>query len=155
MIRRLISKFNRSLTERLVSSRRQHTAPVRVWFEPDINTLQNRELAKNMAVPGETVDLSRTGVAFLISAIRINEKYFVGQDRKLNIEIDLPSGKVEMQVIGRRYEKVGIHLSTEKFLIGSHIVRIESESNATFDHFLRHGPEKNKVGRVGLKLGID
>ncbi len=155
MIRRLISKFNRSLSERLVPARRKHAAPVRVWFEPDVNTPHNRQIAKNMAIPGETVDLSRTGVAFIISAIRINEKYFVGQERKLNIEIDLPSGKVEMQVVGRRYEKVGIHLSTEKFLIGSHIVKIESESNAVFDHFLRHGSGRKKSGRGGLELGID
>ena len=155
MIRNWISKFNRSLSERLVSSRRRHTAPIRVWIEPDINTPHHREIAKNLAIPGETVDLSRTGVAFLVSSIRVNERYLVGQDRKLNIEIDLPSGKVAMQVVGRRYEKVGMHSSHEKFLIGSHIIRIESESNAVFDHFLRHGAGRRKKPVGGLELGID
>lgn len=155
MLRRLISTFNRSITERLVSSRRSYTAPLRVWFEPEINTPHQQEVAKNMAIPGETVDFSRTGIAFLASSIRINEKYLVGQDRKLNIEIDLPSGKVAMQVVGRRYEKVGTTASTEKFLVGVHIVRIESESNAVYDHFLRHGSERQKKAAVGLELGLD
>lgn len=108
-----------------------------------------------MAMSGETVDLSRTGVAFLVSAIRINEKYLVGQDRKLNIEIDLPLGKVTMQVIGRRYEKVGMHLSMEKFLIGSTIISVESDSNATFDQFLRNGTGQKSPANPSLELGID
>lgn len=155
MIRSLIAKFNRSLSERLVSSRRKFSAPMRVWFEPEANSPHHHEIAKNMALPGETVDLSRTGVAFLVSSIRDNEKYLVGQDRKLNIEIDLPSGKVTMQVIGRRYEKVGVHLSVEKYLIGAHIIRLESESNAAYDHFLRNGAGRRKRTPGSLELGID
>ena len=127
---------------------------MRVWFEPEVDSPHHREVAKNMAMPGETVDLSRTGIAFVTSAIRINEKYLVGQDRKLNVEIDLPSGKVTMQVIGRRYEKVGVHLSMEKFLVGAHIIRLESESNAAYDHFLRKGAGRRKAAG-SLELGID
>lgn len=154
MIRKLISRFNRSVSERLVSSRRRYAAPLRVWFEPEINSPHHQEIAKNAAIHGETVDLSRTGVAFLVSSIRVNEKYLVGQDRKLNIEIDLPSGKVNMQLFGRRYEKVGLHVSMEKFLVGAHIVRIDSESNAVYDHFLRNGTRGFKPS-VGLELGLD
>lgn len=154
MIRKLISRLNRSVSERLVSSRRKYAAPLRVWFEPEISSPHHQEIAKNTAMHGETVDLSRTGIAFLVSSIRINEKYLVGQDRKLNIEIDLPSGKVNMQLVGRRYEKVGVHLSMEKYLVGAHIVRIDSESNAVYDHFLRNGTRGLKPS-VGLELGLD
>ena len=56
MIRNLISRFNRSISERLVSSRRKFAAPMRVWFEPEINSPHNQEIAKNMAMPGETVE---------------------------------------------------------------------------------------------------
>lgn len=128
---------------------------MRVWFEPEINSPHNQEIAKNMAMPGETVDLSRTGIAFLVSSIRDKERYLVGQERKLNVEIDLPSGKVTMQVVGRRYEKVGVHLSMEKFLVGAQIVRLESESNAAFDHFLRNGAGRRKSTPGSLELGID
>ena len=128
---------------------------MRVWFEPEINSPHNQEIAKNMAMPGETVDLSRTGIAFLVSSIRDKERYLVGQERKLHVEIDLPSGKVTMQVVGRRYEKVGVHLSMEKFLVGAQIVRLESESNAAFDHFLRNGAGRRKSTPGSLELGID
>ena len=45
MFRKLISKFNSSLSESMVSSRRRHTAPVKIWFEPEINSERARELA--------------------------------------------------------------------------------------------------------------
>lgn len=128
---------------------------MRVWFDPDINTPNNREIARNMALPGETVDLSRTGIAFLVNSIRVQEKYLVGQDRKLNVEIDLPSGKVEMQVVGKRYEKVGTGSNAEKFLIGATIVKLESDSNAVYDHFLRKGSRPRGGSAGSLELGVD
>ncbi|MBL8181168.1 MAG: PilZ domain-containing protein [Blastocatellia bacterium] len=155
MIRELINRFNRSLSERLVANRRKHAAPMRVWFEPDINTPHHHQIAKSMAIPGETVDMSRTGIAFVVSSIRVQEKYLVGQDRKLHVEIDLPSGRVEMQVVGKRYEKVGIHLSDEKFLIGANIVKLETDSNPAYDHFLKNGARKPSGTSSGLELGID
>lgn len=155
MIRELIGRFNRSLSERLVANRRKHTATMRVWFEPDVNSQQQRDIAKNMALPGETVDMSRTGIAFVVSSIRVNEKYLVGQDRKLNIEIDLPTGRVEMQVVGKRYEKVGQNSSDEKYLIGANIVRLDADSNPAYDLFLRKGSRRPRGSSSELELGID
>lgn len=155
MIRELINRFNRTLSERLVANRRKYAAPMRVWFEPDVNSSHNREIARNQALPGETVDLSRTGIAFVVSSIRVQEKYLVGQDRKLNVEIDLPTGRVEMQVVGKRYEKVGVHLSDEKFLIGANIIKLETDSNPVYDLFLRKGTRQQSTSSGGLELGID
>jgi len=154
MIRKLFSKLNSSLNERMVSARRRHTAPVKVWFDPDVNTERGREIAMNSCILGETVDLSRTGIAFLTPFIRVKEKYLVGQERSLNVEIDLPNGKVRLRAIGKRYEKVGVHLSTERFSVGAHITGFENGSEDTYIEFLKHGRRARK--RAGtLELGID
>lgn len=155
MIRELINRFNQSLSERLVALRRRHAAPVKIWFEPEINTPHNRAMAMNMAIVGETIDLSRTGVAFSVSCIRVNEKYLVGQDRRLNLEIELPSGTVEMQVVGKRYERSASHSTTEKYVIGAHILRLDPDSNAAFDHFLRHGVKRKRRTPGSLELEVD
>src|SRR5262245_29192719 len=125
MIRELITRFNRSLSERMVSARRRHKAPIKVWFDAEMNTERSREQARAACVLGETIDISRTGVGFLVPSIRIKEKYLVGQERQLNVEVDLPNGKVYMRVLGKRYEKVGVHISTERFLVGAHIISLE------------------------------
>jgi len=155
MIRELITRFNRSLSERMVSSRRRHTAPVKIWFDPDVNTERGREAARSACVIGETVDISRTGIAFLVPSIRVKEKYLVGHDRNLNVEIDLPTGKVLMRAIGRRYEKVGVHISTERFLVGAHILSLTGSDQENYEQFLKNGNRGVKRAAAGLELSID
>ncbi|MBP6003391.1 MAG: hypothetical protein KA746_08170 [Pyrinomonadaceae bacterium] len=154
MIRKLVAKLNRRLSEKMVSARRRYTAPVKVWFDPDINSERNRIAAMNACLLCETVDMSRSGIAFLSTSIRVNEKYLVGHERRLNIEIDLPNGKIRLTALGKRYEKVGLHQSTERFLIGAHITGFEPGHEEAYLHFLKHGRRARKAAGT-LELGID
>ena len=154
MIRELINKFNRSLSERMVSARRRHTAPIKVWFDADDKSERARELARSACLLGETVDLSRSGIAFIVPSIRLKEKYLVGQERNLNIEIDLPTGKVMMTAIGRRYEKVGIHISTERFIVGAHILDLDGTDRENYEMFLKNGNRRPRTAPArSLELG--
>ena len=155
MIRELITRFNRSLSERMVSARRRHTAPMKVWFDPDGNTERARDAARAACILGETVDISRTGIAFLVPSIRVKEKYLVGHERNLNIEIDLPTGKVHLTAVGRRYEKVGMHISTERFFVGAHILNLTDVDKEIYETFLRNGNRRGKNTAASLELGID
>jgi hypothetical protein len=154
MIRELIAKFNRSLSERMVSSRRNHKAQIKIWFDPDFNTERARETARAACILGETVDISRTGIGFIVPSIRVKEKYLVGHERPLNVEIDLPAGKVFMRVMGSRYEKVGVHISTERFLVGARILELTDGNKEVYETFLRFGRRRAK-GEVSAVLGID
>jgi hypothetical protein len=99
---------------------------------------------------GETYDMSGSGIAFVVSSIRVMENYLVGQERVLLAELDLPGGKVKMKVLGRRYEQVGVHLSTEKYLVGAEIVHISE----AYEHFLKFGRTTPKA-TAQMQLGID
>jgi hypothetical protein len=142
MIRELISRFNRSLSEQMVSARRRQTSSIKVWFDPETNTELAQERARNACIIGETIDLSKTGVGFLVPSIRVKEKYLVGQLRALNVEIDLPTGKVCMRMIGRRYEKVGQHISTERFLVGAEIVELRGADREAYEDFLKRPAQR-------------
>jgi PilZ domain len=155
MLRELINKFNSSLSERMVSSRRRHKAPVKIWFDAELNTERSREQARAACIYGETVDISRTGIAFLVPSIRVKEKYLVGHQRDLNVEIDLPTGKIFMRVIGKRYEKVGIHISSERFLVGAHIISLSGEDRENYETFLRNGTRRAKSPSAGFELSAD
>jgi PilZ domain len=152
MIRKLFAKFNRSLAERVGASRKKLQVPIKVWFEPDRHTDKLKLPLENLSVSGETVDLSTSGIAFIVSSIRIKENYLVGEGRTLNVELDLPEGKVQMQIVGQRYEQVGQHISTARFRIGAKIVRITPENQEAYEYFLRYG---NKHKKGSLALGID
>lgn len=155
MLRELINKFNSSLSERMVSSRRRHKASMKVWFDPEINSERALEAARAACIFGETVDISRTGIAFLVPSIRVKEKYLVGHQRDLNVEIDLPTGKVFMRVIGKRYEKVGIHISSERFLVGAHIIGLSGQDRENYEAFLRNGTRRAKNPAAGFELSAD
>jgi hypothetical protein len=105
-----------------------------------------------MTVLGETRDLSNSGIGFIVSSIRIKENYLVGEERLLNAEIDFPTGKVRMRIIGQRYEQVGQHVSTARYLIGAKIVEISDEDREVYEHFLLHGDNR---GKRSLALGVD
>ncbi len=139
----------------MVSARRRHTAQVKIWFEPEINSERARDLSRSACIFGETYDISRTGISFIVPSIRMKEKYLVGHDRVLNVEIELPTGKVAMKVIGRRYQKVGVHISTERFFVGAHIVSLTGNDKELYETFLRKGHRGTKNMAGSLELGID
>ena len=155
MIRELITRFSRSFSERTVSARRHYKAPIKIWFDPEANTERSREIARQSCIFAETVDISRSGIGFLAPVIRVKEKYLVNQERPLNIEIDLPNGKVCMRAIGRRYEKVGADVSSEKFLVGATILNLTGTDKEIYETFLRNGTRGMKAAPRSLELGID
>ena len=150
MIRKLISKFNKSLAKRVVSVRHNYEVPIKLWLEPDRNTGKLQLPIANLSISGETKDLSKTGIAFVVSAIRLREYYLVGEGRTLNAELDLPDGKIKMQIVGQRYEQVGQHISTAKFLIGATITKITDGDRDAYEHFLQFG--KRSMRRIALGI---
>jgi hypothetical protein len=152
MIRKLVSKISKSITERVVSPRKKYEVPIKIWFEPDKTSGKLKAPVENLVITGETKDMSRSGVGFIVGAIRIQENYLVGGGRILNAELDLPSGKIQMQIVGMRYEEVGQHISTARFLVGARITQMSDENREAYEYFLRHG---NKRKKGSFALGID
>lgn len=152
MIREIINKLRGTLVERSHSARKRHNLPIKITFDTQFST---GRLSDTLYISGETADISSTGVGFIVSAIRVRENYLVGQERTLNAEIDLPGGKVKMRMIGRRYEKVGIHLSTERFLIGAEITDMAKADRERYEHFLRFGGKRGGATAPSFEMGVD
>lgn len=86
---------------------------------------------------GHTLDLSTTGLAVIVPAIRIGEHYLVGDERKLRLRLDLPAGPVEMQVKPARYESLEDQDVETGYLIGVQIIAMVDTERAAYDKFLR------------------
>ena len=153
MIRSLVNKITGLIAERSHSPRKKCELPVRVWFDPMKLAGFQVTSADGIYMSGETVDVSKTGIAFMVPQIRIKENYLVGHERVLNVEVDLPGGKVRMRVIGRRYEREGIHLSDERYLVGAEIVEMSKQDRETYNQFLRHGAKSRGAGAPSLAQG--
>ena len=137
MLRELVSRISSTIAERRASVRKKVSVPVKVCFSPERAGL--RSSCDDLFLSGETIDVSETGIGFVVSSIRIKEKYLVGQERVLSVELDLGGAKVRMQARGCRYEKVGIHISTEKYLVGAVIVSVDEADKGVYEQFLANG----------------
>ncbi len=138
MLRNLIAKLSRTMSSRIVAIRCKRQAPIKLSFEPT-GRVGSPDSTKNLFIAGETIDMSDSGIAFMVAAIRVKENYLVGQGRILNAELDLPNGKISMKVVGQRYELVGEHLSTERYAIGAEIVEISDDDRNLYQEFMRLG----------------
>jgi len=79
------------------------------------------------------LDVSVTGLALIVPAIRIGEHYLAGADRKLHVKLELPSGPVEMMVVTVRYEDLE---DGSGYLIGARILEISDADRSSFEKYI-------------------
>lgn len=129
--RRIVSQLRRFIGNR----RRSRRVLVRLSFtlslsDPRMSTNGSRRLP---ALTGHTLDVSLTGLALIVPAIRIGEHYLAGAERRLHIKLELPSGPVEMKVVTVRYENLE---DGSGYLIGARISEISDMDRASFEKYV-------------------
>jgi hypothetical protein len=106
--------------------------------DPRVNTNGRRRLP---SLDGYTHDVSTSGLALIVPAIRIGEHYLAGNERKLYIKLELPTGPVEMKVASVRYE--GLE-DDSGYLIGARILEMSDPDRVSFEKYvatvLKHEP---------------
>ena len=129
--RRIVSRLRRFV------GNRRHSRRVRVRLnftlrlsDPRVNSNGGRRLPK---LNGHTLDISATGLALIVPAIRIGEHYLAGADRKLHIKLELPTGPVEMKVATVRYESLE---DEGGYLIGAQILEMSDTDKVSFDKYV-------------------
>ena len=138
--RRIVSRLRRFIGNRRESRRVRTRLSFTLSFsDPRVSSNGSRKLPK---LDGYTLDVSTTGLALVVPAIRIGEHYLAGADRKLHLKLELPSGHVEMKVASVRYE--GLE-DDSGYLIGARILEMSDADRASFEKYvakvLRHQPE--------------
>jgi len=129
--RRIVAQLRR-----FIGNRRKHRrVRTRLSFtlslsDPKVNTNGSRRLP---TLDGYTLDVSSTGLALIVPAIRIGEHYLAGDERKLYIKLELPSGPVEMKVVTVRYESLE---DDTGYLIGARILEISDADRASFGKYV-------------------
>jgi hypothetical protein len=100
---------------------------------------------------GHTLDVSATGLALIVPAIRIGERYLTGEDRRLHVKLELPSGPVEMIMAPVRYEGLEEDQMESGYLIGARIIEMSDTDRAHYKDYLVRlhgtGPTGSQVKR--------
>ncbi len=132
--RRIVSHLRR-----FIGNRRGHKrVRARLNFtlslsDPRVNTNGSRRLP---TLDGHTLDISTTGLALIVPAIRIGEHYLAGSDRSVYLKLELPSGAVEMKLATVRYEALDDTDQETGYLIGARIIQIADADRASFEKYV-------------------
>lgn len=155
LIRKIATRVAQTIAERRAAVRKKVQVPVIISFEPDKNGAKQTLASADAVITGVTRDLSTCGIGVVVGAIRISEKYLVGQDRILRVEIQVPGRPIVMRVVGRRYEEIGIHMSTERFLVGAEIVDMEESDRRAYERFVEGAEKYAKKMRADAVLQVE
>lgn len=129
--RRIVSRLRRFFGNRRASRRvRTRLSFTLSLSDPRVSSNGSRRLP---TLDGHTLDVSTTGLALIVPAIRIGEHYLVGSDRQLHVKLELPTGPVEMKVESVRYESLE---DESGYLIGARISEMSDPDRASFEKYV-------------------
>jgi hypothetical protein len=84
------------------------------------------------SVEGYTRDVSASGLALIVTAIRINDRYLTGEGQRLEVVLEHPTGNITMQVAPVRYEQLDESETEKGYLIGVRIITMTDEERARY-----------------------
>ena len=133
--RRIVSRLRRFIGNR----RRSKRAQARLNFnlslgDPRVNSNGSRRLP---SLKGHTLDVSVTGLALVVPAIRIGEHYVAGVERRLHLNLELPTGPVQMTVAPVRYESLEEDANESGYVVGVRIMEMSDTDRAKFADYLK------------------
>src|SRR5256885_9720982 len=73
---------------------------------------------------GHTRDISATGLALVVPAIRIGDRYLTGEGRSLRLTLELPGGPLQIAATPVRYERLDEDETERGYLIGALFIDI-------------------------------
>lgn len=132
--RTLVSRLRQYVGDRRHSKRQRARLSLSISLIPATKSLNGPRRINWM--DGHTQDLSSNGLALVVPRITLGEHHLVGENRALNLKLQLPSGLVEMQVTPVRYERLEEDLGETGYLIAVKIVRISEDERAQYSAYV-------------------
>ena len=92
---------------------------------------------RQVSLQGHTLDISTSGLALIVPAIRIGEHYLTGEDRRLWLKLELPKQTIDMQVAPVRYESLDMRETEKGYLIGVRITEMTDEHRTIYNEHVK------------------
>jgi hypothetical protein len=134
LARSLVSRLRQYLGDRRHQKRQKVSLPFNLSLSSPARSLNGTRRVSVME--GHTMDVSPNGVSLIIPKITLGEHHLVGENRSLNVKLELPDGPVEMQVLPIRYESLEDHETETGYLIGGRIVSMPDGDREKFAEFV-------------------
>ena len=121
---------------RLVSERRRHPR-LRARLDASVVLLGARGEAVTPPLEGHTRDVSSCGLALILPAVRVGDRYLAGEAQTLSVTLRLPAATVRLRAAPARYERLDEEDADTGYLIGLRITQMDERDRAAFDEYLK------------------
>ena len=133
-LRTLVGRLREYAGDRRDTRRRERLPFTLSLHEPGKKANGRRPLP---SLHGFTQDISSSGLALIVPAIRIGGHYLAGGDRTLEVELELPSGPIHIRAMSVRYEPVDEDRSEEGYMIGVRITDMSPADRERLKSYLK------------------
>ena|SRR6266498_521077 len=142
LTRSIVSRVRQYLGDRRHQKRQKVCLPFSLSLDSPARNLNGKRRVTSME--GHTLDVSPNGLSLIIPKITLGEHHLVGENRPLNVKLELPEGPVEMQVLPIRYESLEDHETETGYLIGSKIVGMSDRDRGKYADYVATLPGRKR-----------
>src|SRR5918911_1371009 len=103
--------------------------------EPDDARRATTQTAQT--VTGYTRDLSASGLALVLPAVRVGERYLTAAGTTLRIQLAHPTGALELLATPVHYDQLEGEAEDKGFLVGVRIVEMSEQNRARYEAHLK------------------
>ncbi|HEX6731090.1 MAG TPA: PilZ domain-containing protein [Pyrinomonadaceae bacterium] len=132
--RRMVSQLRRFIGNRRRARRGEARLPFSLSLEDSRGSRNG--FRRLPPLQGHTLDLSTTGLALVVPAIRIGGHYLAGTERRLYLKLELPDGPVDLTLIPVRYESLEEDPEETGYVIGSRIEDIRDGDRERYHEYV-------------------
>ena len=101
-----------------------------------VSLLNVRVVATPATLSGYTRDVSADGLGLILPAIRIGDRYLVGEDHTLRINLKLPDAHARLYGVPVRYERLEEGQPDRGFFVGLRLTETTDPDYALFSEYL-------------------
>ena len=132
--RTVVSRLRQYVGDRRVSRRQAVRLDLSLSLASATKGLNGTKRIESMA--GHTLDVSFNGLAVIVPRITLGDHHLVGENRAINLKVELPDGPVEMQTSPVRYERLEDQATETGYLIAVKITGISENDRARFSDYV-------------------
>lgn len=132
--RTIVSRLRQYVGDRRHSTRRRVRLNLSVSLASATKSLNGTRRISSLEA--YTVDVSANGLAFIVPQITLGEHHLVGENRSLNLKLELPGGPVEIEASPVRYQRLDENHAETGYLIAVKIVRMPDDDRARFSEYV-------------------
>jgi alkanesulfonate monooxygenase SsuD/methylene tetrahydromethanopterin reductase-like flavin-dependent oxidoreductase (luciferase family) len=92
---------------------------------------------RNAQLAGFTRDISASGLALILPAVRVGERYLTGAGVTLRVRLEHSTGALELLATPVHYDQLGGEESDKGFLVGVRIVAMDDADRARYEAHLK------------------